>query len=405
MRVERVVPGGEGLARLPDGRTVFVPGGLPGDRIRIDRLDDRGRWGRATAWTLAAPSPERRAPPCRHAERCGGCDWMGWSPEAQRRGKARIVVDAMRRTGGLEVLEPEVLHAGGEAGWRGRITLRVGRSGVGFLRRGSHEVVTIDRCMVATDAVNEGLAALVRLGPAPLRGVSTVELRSAPEGASITAVAEGPRRRRPPRGALRAIDRALGVADERPRWPFPGGWLEASTGAFTQVHDAANQLLVAEVCEAVAELDGVVVDACCGAGNFSLPLAAAGHRVLAFDVAGPAVEDLKHAAGMQGLAIECSVGSMESELGRLAAGAVDVVAVILDPPRRGAKESIPALLELAPARVVYVACDPVSLARDARTLLGTGAYGLTSLRCVDMFPNTHHVETVAVFDRIKARTG
>ena len=180
--------------------------------------------------------------------------------------------------------------------------------------------------------------------------------------------------------------------------------MEASTGAFTQVHDAANLILVAQVCEAVADVSGAVVDACCGAGNFSLPLAAAGHRVLAFDVAESAVQDLKQAAGRQEFAVDCSVGSMESELGRLAADGVDVAAVVLDPPRKGAKEGIPALLRLAPARVVYVACDPVSLARDTRTLLETGAYELASLRCVDMFPNTHHVETVAVFDRVCDRT-
>lgn len=378
--------------------------------MRPLRLTEKARWARADDHKLISPSPERRDPPCEYADRCGGCDWIAWERDAQLAGKASLAADALTRIGGLETEPPEVISAGGELGWRGRVRLSVSRDGrsVGFKARGSHDVVDIERCAVATDAVNDGLAAVraaTRIGG--LRGVEGVTLRSAPDGAPV--VARVHTRGRLPAGTRRslgALREALpeGRAADRAgqRWPLHGAWIAPRVDSFTQVHDAANVALVGLVLRMVGEVDGLVVDACSGAGNFALPLAAAGRSVRAFDLAGGAIEDLGHAAAAQGLAIPTRVGGMKDEIERLVGE--DVGVVVLDPPRKGAKEAIPALLALAPTRLVYVACDPASLGRDARALTA-GGYALTQLTCVDLFPQTHHVETVAVFDRTDAQRG
>ncbi len=398
--MERVIPGGEGIARLPDGRALFVPGGLPGDGIVATALDVRGSWARATSWELAVPSPQRRTPPCALADRCGGCDWISWVRSAQLEGKATLVVDALRRTGGIEARPPVVEHAGPELGWRGRVRLTVAQDGsqLGFLARGSHEVVDVPRCPVATDAVNEGLLRLRTFArDHGLRGVKSVELRSAPRGAAVSARVELESQRSGAAARTAAAVEALFPADPQ-SWPLPGDvWLSASPGTFTQVHDEANLRLVEAVLAGVGDGAGLVLDACCGAGNFTLPLLAAGRDVRAFDQSRDAIADLRRAASAHGLVPDdVRAARMEPELRRLARERLPVQAVILDPPRKGIRDAVPALLALRPERIVYVACDPVSLARDARALLA-GGYALHDLRCIDLFPQTHHVETVGVF--------
>ncbi|MCO4771421.1 MAG: class I SAM-dependent RNA methyltransferase [Deltaproteobacteria bacterium] len=327
----------------------------------------------------------------------------------QLRGKAAMVVDALRRTGRLEVSSPDVLAEGPALGWRARVRLTVAEDGrtVGFLARGTHEVVDIPRCLVATDAVNEGIEVLRAVAAEfGLAGIASVELRSAPAGPAVVALVHPAPGETPNPRAVGLLKSQLPVSvgqgpaeGARQRWPLPeGAWLEAAPSAFTQVHDDANLALVRLVLGAVAEVDGTVVDACCGAGNFALPLAAQGRNVLAFDASSAAVRDLARAAEAQDLPVRAWVGDMGRELDRLAREKNPVGVVVLDPPRKGAKDALKALSRLAPSRVVYVACDPVSLARDARSLVDRG-YALGSVTCVDMFPQTHHVETVAVFDQ------
>jgi len=322
---------------------------------------------------------------------------MAWSRPAQLAGKAAIVVDALRRTGGETIGNPRIEALGDELGWRGRVRVQVRDGVVGFLARGSHDVVDVPRCPVATDGVNAGLATLRALvAEHDLPGLQSVELRSAPRGAPITArlvLDDGASASGPGFAAL-----AEALPAESQRWPLPGGVeLAASVQAFTQVHEAANEALIRLVLEAVGEGTGPVLDACCGAGNFTLPLLASGRPVHAFDQSRAAVRDLAASAEAQGLSLESlTVGRMDRELASYAQAGVSFDAVVLDPPRKGAREAIPALARLRPARIVYVACDPVSLARDTKSLRKAG-YRLASVSCIDMFPQTHHVESVGLF--------
>ena len=395
---------------------MFVPGGLPGDQVTVDDFQDKGRWGRARAWTLQEPSPDRVEPACPVADRCGGCDWMSWGLDAQRAGKAAVVADALRRTGGVDVEPPTVLGAE-DLGYRARIRLAVSEGVIGFRGRGSHGVVAVDRCAVADPALNEALQTIGELDPPPT-GVLEIELRADAEtvhGRLLLDRVGKPERtwaylfgqrlptvvdQRKGRRTVRLHGRWIAPEPPRQTWPLTDSvTLSASSRAFTQVHPGANRLLVQTVLDAVPEGATTFVDAYCGAGNFALPLLARGLRGLGMDGSRDAVTDAQQSAADQGLAGVFVVGDIKKELGAAVADArltrPDVL--VVDPPRAGAKKALDALLAIEPQRIVYVACDPVSLARDVKTLVGLG-WSLTRLTAVDLFPQTHHVETVAVLD-------
>lgn len=416
IQVERVVAGGEGLGRLADGRTVFVPGGLPGDSVTLDDLEDKGRWARARAWSLSTPSPDRVDPACPIAASCGGCDWMAWDLPAQRAGKAAIVADALRRTGGIEV-EPPVVLGADALGYRSRVRLAARDGVVGFRGRGSHGVVAVERCAVASDAVNAAIEQVAALDPPP-PGVLEIELRADAEGAIARVLLDRvgkPERtwvymlgqrvpcvvdQRKGRRTVRLHGRWIPPEPARQSWDVAEGvTLLASARAFTQVHPAANRLLVQTVLDAVPDEAATFVDAWCGAGNFALPLLARGLRGLGIDNSRDAIEDAQVAARDQSLPGTFETGDVRRELGKAVERSrlTQPDLLVVDPPRAGAKKAMDALLAIGPKRIVYVACDPVSLARDAKTLLARG-WSLTALTCVDLFPQTHHVETVAVFD-------
>ena len=415
--VERVVAGGEGLGRLADGRTVFVPGGLPGDVVSIDALDDKGRWGRATAWTLTTPSDERVQPACPIADRCGGCDWMAWALQAQRAGKAQIVVDALRRTGGVKVDAPQVL-GGEDLGYRARIRLAAAGGVLGFRQRRSHGVVAVEQCPVADPALNEALNVLGTLEPPPV-GILEVELRADELGVMARVLldrVDKPERtwvymlgqrmptvadQRKGRRVVRLHGRWIPPEPDRQSWPVTDEIrLHASSRAFTQVNPLGNRLLVQTVLDAVPEGAETFVDAYCGAGNFSLPLLARGLRGIGMDGSKDAIEDATWASAEQGLQGRFVAGDIAKGLVQAvkAAAISQPDVLVVDPPRAGAKKALPALVAVEPKRIIYVACDPVSLARDVQALQAR-SWRLTGLTCVDLFPQTHHVETVATLDR------
>lgn len=393
-----------------------MPGGLPGDVVSVDDFEDKGRWGRARRWTLATPSAERVEPACPIADTCGGCDWMAWQEDAQRSGKAQIVVDALRRTGGVDVEPPPVLGSA-PLGYRARIRLAAADGVLGFRERGSHGVVPVQSCPVANLALNEALVTLRSLQPPPT-GVLEVELRADAEtlvarvlldrvgkaertwvymlGQRMPTVADQRKGRR----VVRLHGRWIPPEPARQSWPVTDTIrLHASSRAFTQVNPGGNRLLVQTVLDAVPEGAETFIDAYCGAGNLSLPLLARGLRGLGMDGSTDAIEDAIWAAEEQDLEGTFVVGDIARKLVQAArdsrVSTPDVL--IVDPPRAGAKKALAALLAVEPRRIIYVACDPVSLARDIHALQARG-WRLSALTCVDLFPQTHHVETVAVLD-------
>lgn len=356
--IESLVAGGEGFGRTAEGLACFVPGAFPGDLIRPRTQERRKRMVRVTSFELAQASPHRVEPPCPVASRCGGCDWMALDRPTQQLWKGRVLQECLRRQGGVEVEVGPARSAGPALGYRHRVRFQRKGGQVGFFARRSHDLVPIDTCAVAHPHIN---AALPRLrGRAGRDGA--IELRVGIEGAAI---------------------------DAPQRLELPGAWIDVPPGAFSQVNPHVNRALVQRVLDGVGAAQ-TVLDLYCGAGNFALPLAAAGLEVRGCDISGPGVRAARASAQTQGLSVEFFEGSAEAALRRWSDRPE---LVVLDPPRSGCRELVAPLLALRPPRIALVSCDPATCGRDVGAL-AAGGYTVESAEAWDMFPQTHHIEAL-----------
>jgi 23S rRNA (uracil1939-C5)-methyltransferase len=414
--VEKLVPGGEGFARLEDGRPGFVPGAFPGDVVRPERLVEKRELVRAESWKLVTPSPDRVTPECPIAAQCGGCDWMGLSRGAELREKLELVREALERTGGLRALPELTLVTAGESlGYRARLRLHVDERGkLGLFERHSHALVELGACPVSDPEINRGLShirELCKRHPGRFGAFTELELRSAPSdptlGIRLTPRALPlPKQAEPLLAELEAHAAVSVPGTERARndvqrWNLPGGVeLAAPIDAFTQVNPEVNAKLVAAVVSG-AEARGIksTLELYAGAGNFSFPLAALGIRVVAVEREGAAIRAAREASARAKVeAVEFIAGDVSKVLRGLVQRALAFDLVLLDPPRSGAKDALVSVIRLAPQFVAMCACDPVTLARDLRVLVDAG-YVPEAITAFDMFPRTHHVEALCWLKR------
>lgn len=391
------VAGGQCIARF-EGRVVFVRDALPGEHVTasVTGYGKGGAFLRADAGEIIAASPDRVVPPCQIARECGGCDWQHASLPAQRRIKATVIIDALTRTGGISEIggvplaeavivraapaQPDSpLDESGDDGlhWRTRMRYAISSSGQVGLRAGrSHRIIPASDCPLAVADLS----------------------------AEVPATIETQRDQKPPRTLIAAhsntgqTDQTL---DERARSLLTeqvrDRRFQVGLTGFWQVHPAAPTLLVDHVMElAGVRLGDHVLDLYSGVGLFAAFLGEAVGITGRVD----AVEGEKSAVALarrnthdiESVNHHCS--RVDSWIARRGQSA-DVV--VLDPPRAGAGAQVVAnIVNLTPRSVVYVACDPVALARDAKTFIGLG-YQLIELLAFDLFPMTKHVESIAVF--------
>jgi tRNA/tmRNA/rRNA uracil-C5-methylase (TrmA/RlmC/RlmD family) len=383
LEVGPVAHGGHCVSRV-EGRVVFVRHALPGEQVLAEVTEDNGgSFCRADAVRVVRPIPERVEPPCPLAApgQCGGCDWQHATPEFQRELKGRVVAEQLQRLAGIErAVEVEALP-GGPLGWRSRVRLVADGDGRAGLRaHHSHRVVPLEDCPITEPGtLDEVLNRKWRPGgemEVTRDGDQKVHIRE------LSTV----------RGKVRARQLKGGNAVQH----AAGRDWRLDAHGFWQVHPAGAETLAGLVAEwAEAPLGGRAWDLYAGVGLFASVLAeqvGPEGQVLAIESGRRAVSD-----GEAALAdlpqIRWRSGRVEQEL-RTAVRPVDVV--VLDPPRKGAgKAVVEAIVEGAPDRIVYVACDPAALARDIATFAEHG-YSLADLRAFDAFPMTHHVECVAL---------
>lgn len=391
--------GGEAVGRLPDGRVVFVAGGIPGERVRVEVTALHRRWARARLLEVLDASPDRTAPPCPYYGRCGGCDLMHIAPDARRRLLRQVVREQLERLGGIDDPPVDAVRpVGGDLGYRTTARMHAAADGrLGFHAPRSTEVVPIDRCLVLAP----GLQAL-REEVGDATGAAEVILRLGDQ-ARVVALRPGPGPLHIPEGDFDVVlvQPDGGVVALRGTGELSveiaGCTYRADATSFLQPSPAAAAAIVEQVVAAVGPVGGLEVwDLYAGVGLLSIPLALAGAEVTA-------VEADRHAAGWAqrnadaaGVDIEVVADRVERFLRRRDLRA-DVV--VLDPPRRGAGQAVArTLAELTRHRIVYVACDVAALARDARVLT-TAGWRLVRAVPLDCFPQTHHVEIVATFLR------
>lgn len=412
---ERFVAGGRALARHPDGRIVLVRGALPGERVLVELTGRRGGAEIADVRDVLDESSDRVEPPCpRRIEGCGGCDWQHLAVGAQIAAKVAVVDDALRRTARLP---DAVVVAGGSVPADGaRTTIRVvgmADGGVGYRREESHDLVDADGCLIAHPALRELLTGL-RV-PQGLE----VSLRCSAATGELTAVWDGPI------DAVEAEGVGVGptarltetivhgpTARDSPERDSPGRdspgrdspgerttTLAVSAASFFQSGPAAAGLLIDAVARAAPELATArtVVDLYGGVGLFAASVAPRSARVVVVESSRSAVADAR-----VNLADREQVTIVRADVGRWDArrsGVQQADVVVADPPRAGlGRRGVGALAACGATTVVLVSCDPVAAARDA-ALLAEQGYRHERAEVLDLFPWTHHVETVTRYVR------
>jgi 23S rRNA (uracil1939-C5)-methyltransferase len=381
LTVERILPGGLGLAHA-QGRTVFVALSAPGDRVRARVETVRGRVAFASIVEVVEPSPARVEPPCPYFGRCGGCDFQQLTYEAQLAAKVEIIRDCLRRVARVEppreipiTPSPAVWNYRSRARWQHDPV----RSLLGYYERGTHRVVDVAECPVAAPGVGarlKHLRSLMREGRLP-EEAHEFEAVAGDFGVALD----------PPVEEEDAREQSRTIRGERYRF---------DARCFFQINHALLDALVAEGLREAAGGGGeTALDLYSGVGLFTLPLARRFSRVVAIEGNAPASEYARRNladAGLANATVETS--SVGDWLARNARSLERVDFVLLDPPRAGADaEAVRGVINLRPRLVSYVSCDPATLARDLRDLREAG-YEINSVRAFDLFPQTHHVETV-----------
>ncbi len=431
LSIESLAYGGDGIARLEDGRTAFVSGAVPGETVAAEIIEEHQRFVRARTVEVVDASPERVAPPCPYFGMCGGCAWQHVSYAAQLVAKRAAVVDALTRIGHVTEAEETVapvVASPDQYGYRNKIELVVdmssGRLRLGYHRASSAEVIEIDECLLLPKAhykAPKALGGALRyLAGEQDLGLERVALRTAANTKDVEVALWGTPGAFPRKAAATTLGSAIkstslvrvmtkGSPKERriagvEVLSGKGHWKERLLGtpmaisapSFFQVNTKVAEKLVQLVVEALAP-DGSdrVLDLYAGAGTFTLPLARLAGEVVAIESAGSAVRDLRRNLEHADLWADVIGGDAVTELRSL--GHID--SAVVDPPRSGLHPDAARALAATGARTIaYVSCDPATLARDVSALTECG-YALVSATPVDLFPQSFHIETVAVFHR------
>jgi len=427
LTIEKLVTGGEGLARH-DGQAVFVPLAATGDRVRVHVTESKKNFVRAEIDEILEAGPGRREAPCPHFGTCGGCDLQHLDDGVQATAKTAIVLDCFQRLGKLDIgdiLQPAV--EGPVLGYRNRI--RLTRSAVGFyglLQRGTHDVVPLDQCPIMPERFNRDILPWLRLLPPVDQAVVRLNGAAGDESRWLVSLYGPPARQKVLRKIIAQTESGSAPApgcvglmfNNLPLWGrdhllyrVAGHTLRAGAQSFFQGNTTATETAVATIRSWLGELrdrqalGSLLGDLFCGVGLFSLTLADLFDTVVAIDSdqgsCRDAVNNVKRSEVARGK-VTVHTGSLGKILTRddvAAAGPWHQSVCLVDPPRRGLeKEGLAALGRTSPRHIVYMSCDPATLARDTARLVERG-YKPLKLQVLDMFPQTSHIESLLLLEK------
>jgi 23S rRNA (uracil1939-C5)-methyltransferase len=384
LTTEGIAFGGDAVARYKKF-VIFIPMAAPGERLRVRITEVKKNFARASIEQILVASPSRREPACQYFGQCGGCQLQHIAGSAQLEAKAKFVQDALNRIGRIKWPHPVQVHSAAEFGYRCRAQVKLeptgdtsGRIRIGFNRAGSRSVCDVDKCPILMPELNAALAQLRK----------TISICSDVQ-------------------KLRQIEMAAGdagVAFEPALPGLPSGTVERKVaGAIYRFSPATffqvNSLLIEDlILTAVGSESGqLAIDLYAGVGLFTVQLARRFDQVIGVESEPRAAE-----LALENFSANC-ISNVKFHTGRATAWLKERAAhqagdtpdlLLLDPPRGGAARDIEYIVAIKPARVVYVSCNPTTMARDLRKLLDSG-YELTEVTAFDMFPQTYHVETVA----------
>ena len=427
---------GEGVAHLPDGRVCFVSGALKGETcsVHLLKVGKTAAWGKVSR--VLAPSPARQQPDCPAFPKCGGCSLRHMTYEEELAFKKQKVQDALRRIGGVDTSVSVIYGAENTLRYRNKVQFPVGPDGaIGFFRARSHQVVDAEDCLLQPEAAGPVRAAvkewMERYFIPPYREtehkglVRHLYLRFSADQVLVCLVINGlslPHAEELVAALRQACPHLSGVvvnfntqrtnvilgAESRALWGQP--WLDdelrsltfrLSVPSFYQVNHAQTEVLYGLALD-FAGLTGTetVLDLYCGIGTITLCLAQRAGKVYGAEVVPAAIEDARANAARNGVTnADFFCGDAADIAAKFAADGIRPQVVCVDPPRKGLAESVVgSITQMAPERVVYVSCDPATLARDVKRFAAQG-YAPVKAVAVDLFPRTPHIETVCLLTR------
>ncbi len=402
LHVTAMAHGGDAIGKY-QGRSVFVPFAIPGEQLRVELVEDRKHFMRARLLEVLKPSPVRVTPPCPYFGRCGGCHFQHIAYDAQVRIKGLVVLDQFQRVGKFEaplVFEPLQDASGWE--YRNHARFHTTVEGLpGFLAVDSQEVIPVGDCLIMHPLLSQLYTSMDLLLP----DVEQLELRVGAATGDLMLLLQTYDEEPPSLG----VDFPLSVVQVcHDTQPVPligldyiteiihGREFRISATSFYQANSAQAERLV-EIVLGALELEGreIVLDAYCGVGLFTAFIAEEAGAVVGIDFNAASVAD-----AVFNLADAPNVTLIEGQVEDVLPDLEDAFdAAVLDPPRTGLDPvTLDVLVRVSPGRIVYVSCDPATLARDARRLVDAG-YTLEWVQPVDLFPQTFHIENVALLTR------
>ena len=418
LEIESLAYGPHGIGRF-DNQVIMVPATVPGDKISARLTDAKGNYAFGEMVRLLQPSPLRQTPPCPYVNDCGGCPWQQVQYAAQLKAKEQSVADALRRIGKLDGFELRpIIASPREYHYRRRIRLQCDKAKrIGFFRAFSHDLVEVDGCLIADGRLNKVIAPLRTWINELDTPVEHVEIVTGDDPNEVVAAGKiaGEFIARDDSACERLIDQGSGInglilyaENWRKEWgrtavsirSDDGICLKVEGDVFTQINAEGNRKLLRELLAAGGfEKSDQLLELYSGAGNFTLSLAKRAQKAVAVESYRQSVDSGKRSAQLNGIAnIRWICAHVPAAVKQLAKQRERFSKIILDPPRAGAKGIDRDLAALGAEKILYVSCNPTTLARDLAALARHG-YKLTSVQPIDLFPHTFHVETLAVMIR------
>ena len=368
------------------GLDIFVFGGIPGEDVVAEVLQIRRKYVAARVIEVVRPAESRVEPPCRYYGECTGCQWQHVDYDAQLAAKLDQVIDALKRIGGCyDTIVLPVLPSPDHYGYRNHARFTVGKGGdLGFVNREPRRIIHVDTCMLMHSGINHLLSELQdKCGETTQLAIRAGEVT----GDYLV------------QPTMKSLGVTLATGQKHYQDSIDGRAFRVASPSFFQVNNKQTAELIQLVRQGLdLRGDEVLLDAYTGVGTIAVLISPYVKKVLAVEESTAAVADAReNAQGLDNL--EFLLGKTEDVLQELTEKP-DVV--VLDPPRAGCQpRALNSLLELAPSKIVYVSCAPETLARDLK-ILCSGNYSVQQIQPLDMFPQTHHVECVAILNRIES---
>ncbi len=415
IQIESMAFKGSGVGRI-DGKTIFVPYTLLGEEVLVEITKDKKTYSFGQLKEILIPSPFRITPPCSYFGTCGGCQWQHIDPSLQGEMKRGILTDLLKRLGKPDPMPPiKVIPFPNPYEYRIRIQLKVQGKAIGYYQQGSHRIVDITHCFISHPLVNR-MISILREQRNLFPSTEEIEINISPhEGKAVLLFHPrfpNPQLKHVAKELLQSQPLLKGIAiSEKKKWTLLGDpslfftiplqaekkdlSLRISAGSFFQINLEQNQNLIRTVMEYTGlTKNEKVLELYAGVGNFTLPLALQAGEIWGIEENRTAVEDAKFNAERNGIRNARFIeGKVEEVLKDWKRGKPDQV--VLDPPRTGCKTVIDLIAGLRPDKIIYVSCDPTTLARDLH-LFAKRSYSVERLCLIDMFPQTYHMEVVGV---------